>query len=306
MAAPAEAEAFPSVFKPGATFVHKPLDRSLQQIRLISIVPEAEGPIQCTIKHVDLDADKTPDYRALSYVWGPPSDVQRIRVNDQDFVVRSNLHHFLQAFRARLFKFRGCGPYEDEIQWLWIDQICIDQAVVQERNHQVRMMSDIYKRASYVYVWLGPSDRRTEAPDPLSGTELTHFFQNPYWHRLWIVQEVMLARYIRIMCGETLLSWEELQRFCSTGLGHLPTDAAQAVPSQVIWLAEHAMLAETHSYSTLLLTFSLNECQDPRDKVYGFQGLVNPQDRMEIDYGISVVEVFLYVVAAMVRGVSHI
>jgi hypothetical protein len=350
MSAPSDAEDSLPIAGPDATFVHEPLDRSLKQIRLVSIIPEAEGPIRCNIKHVELSADKTPDYRALSYVWGPPSDVQRIRVNGKDFVVRQNLHQFLQAFRARLFTFRGCGAYEDEVQWLWIDQICIDQSIVKERNHQVQMMSDIYKRATYVYVWLGRSDSCTEAvmralksnfrqhlnercsakktrstalsrkqeleknlaqedrdeTKPLSSIVLKYFFENPYWHRLWVVQEIMLARYIRIICGETLLSWEELQRFCSTGLRQLPTDSAQAVPPQVIWLAEHALSAKTYSYPSLLLTFSLNGCHDPRDKVFGFQGLVKPGERMEIDYEKPVVEVFGDAVTTMVRGGSHI
>jgi hypothetical protein len=44
----------------------------------------------------------------------------------------------------------------------------------------------------------------------------------------------MLARYIRVICGETLLSWEELRRFCSSGLKQLSPEAALTVPPQVI------------------------------------------------------------------------
>ena len=312
------------------TFMHDALDTSRREIRLISIIPAAEGLMKCTMKHVDLEANPTPDYRALSYTWGPPSDTQRIYVNDQPFGVRPNLYDFLRAFRQRLFKFRGCGTYEDEVQWIWIDQICIDQSRVEERNHQVQIMSDIYRRASYVYVWLGTSDAETEAVmqklkisfrgyhknrsmmatsskrrkllpepsdleeiEPPSSTQLKHFFSSPYWRRLWIVQEIMLARYIRVICGETLLSWEELQRFCSTGLKSLTRRAVDAIPHQVIWLAQHALSARKYSYLNLLLTFSSNECHDPRDKVYGLQGLVELKDKLEIDYGKPMEAVFL-------------
>src|SRR5579871_1951006 len=131
----------------GSVFKHEPLDRSTQQIRLVSIVPKAEGPIQCNIRHFDLSANPTPDYRALTYRWGPPSPIQRIEVNEKSYTVRQNLYDFLHAFRARLVKFSGYGQYEEEIQWIWIDQICIDQYITKERNHQVQMMSDIFVKA---------------------------------------------------------------------------------------------------------------------------------------------------------------
>jgi hypothetical protein len=316
----------------GDTFAHEQLDRSLQQIRLISIIPEADGPIRFNIKYADLEANPTPEYRALSYVWGPPTHVREIFVNDQSFTVRLNLYNFLLAFRTRLVKFNGGGQYEDEVQWLWIDQICINQAVVEERNHQVQMMSTIYAKASYVYLWLGPSDSDTEAVMRLiksdfrhyyscrprthqqndtiihsdrgkagsfTATALQQFFGNPYWTRLWIVQEIMLARYIRIFCGETLLSWDEIRRFCSGGLRRLPMDAVQAVPLQVKWLAEHALSAKMYSYSELLWTFHTSQCEDARDRVFGLQGLLEQAHRIEINYAKTTECVFSDVVVSM-------
>lgn len=82
--------------------------RSAQQIRLISVNAEANGPIHCKITNVNLDANSVPDYRAVSYVWGPARLVLSIYVNNVIFVIRQNLHDFLQMFRARLFAFRGC------------------------------------------------------------------------------------------------------------------------------------------------------------------------------------------------------
>lgn len=325
-----------------AVFTHQALDRSRSQIRLISVIPEAEGPVRCTIRLVDLDANPTPDYRALSYTWGPPSPKHRIYVNGKPLVVRLNLYDFLLAFRKRLHRFRGGGSYEEELQWLWIDQICIDQSVVEERNHQVQMMSSIYKRATYVYIWLGPSDERIEtamqtlksgfrqyhdyrytlAAKRIRGSgirkesskeraqkrkahaveTLEGLFQNPYWERLWIVQEVMLARYIRIICGDTLLSWEELRRFCVSGLGNLISNTTLDVPNQVTWLCEHALSANTYSDLDLLRTFSGSQCHDPRDKVYGLQGLLVQTDQTPIDYAKSVVDVFDDASCALTQG----
>ncbi|CAN9383521.1 unnamed protein product [Alternaria alternata] len=316
-----------------AAFVHEPINQAIQEIRLISIIPETTGPIRCNLQHVNLQSNPTPEYRALSYVWGPPSPVQEIQVNSRRFLVRQNLYDFLNAFRERLYKFRGGNGYEDEVQWLWIDQVCINQALTGERNHQVKMMSDIYRRATYVYVWLGKSNDRTEAvmkalkssyrryhgPELLTkrskttgrisgdGTSmqaeysisiaaLGHFFCNPYWLRLWIVQEIMLARYIRVMCGETLLSWDELKRFCS--------EFDDVVPFQVKWLADHALSARHYSYAELLVTFSSSQCENPQDRVFGLQGLIPDAERAEIDYGKPVYQIFPETARAYVRSAN--
>lgn len=52
---------------PDATFKHAPLDKSTQQIRLISIVPIADSAIQCNVKHFDLSANPDPECQTLSY-----------------------------------------------------------------------------------------------------------------------------------------------------------------------------------------------------------------------------------------------
>ncbi|KAF1352775.1 HET-domain-containing protein, partial [Lizonia empirigonia] len=285
-------------------FTHQTLDRSRSQIRLISVLPEAEGPVRCTIRLVDLDANPTPDYRALSYTWGPPSPKHHIYVNGKPLAVRLNLYDFLLAFRKRLYQFQGDGFYEEETQWLWIDQICIDQSVVEERNHQVRMMAAIYKTATYVYVWLGSSDKHTEAAMQILKSEelagllepgaietLRTFFQNLYWTRLWILQEIMLARYIRIICGDSLLSWEELRHFCVSALDSGALEGLR-LPILTKWLAENALSAKTYSLEELFDTFEESQCQDPRDRIFGLQGLLEKKDQIRIDYAKSIDEVY--------------
>lgn len=45
---------------------------------------------------------------------------------------------------------------EDEDKIYWIDALCIDQANIEERCKQVRLMGQIYEMASKVTIWLGP------------------------------------------------------------------------------------------------------------------------------------------------------
>ena len=86
----------------------------------------------------------SPRYRALSHMWGTKKDERWIQMKGHHTTIRSNLYHFLRVYAE---DYQG--------QRIWIDQLCIDQTSTQERNHQVQLMSNIYRQASDVLVWLG-------------------------------------------------------------------------------------------------------------------------------------------------------
>jgi hypothetical protein len=134
---------------PEQAFVYQPLDTSVFSIRLLEIRRKYAGMISFHLKqNLTLDQAATTGYTALSYTWGPPEPVQQIEIDGTKITVRKNLYDFLSSLR----------PSRSEYNHIWIDQICIDQEAVHERNHQVSMMVDIYRRASCVKVWLGIGD----------------------------------------------------------------------------------------------------------------------------------------------------
>lgn len=112
--------------------------------------------------------------------------------------------------------------------WLWIDAICVDQENVNERNQQIGLMADIYTRAVKVVVWLGPSHHDSDlaigfarscgskehtlsSQLPLDGKTAVAFralCYRPYWTRLWVYQELMLARQAELWCGAQMIGWE--------------------------------------------------------------------------------------------------
>lgn len=77
-----------------------------------------------------------PFHTALSYVWGNPALVRLIRCNSKPFATTENLDLALRQIR-RL----------DVAVLLWVDQICINQDDLQEKNQQVAIMVTIYQRA---------------------------------------------------------------------------------------------------------------------------------------------------------------
>ena len=127
-----------------------PLDQEKREIRLLSILPTTNSSdserVNCTIEQVSLD-DK-PEYIALSYVWGDAKTTLPIAVNGKEKQVTTNLE---SALRHTL-KFSTPGSR------FWVDAICINQKDKDERNHQVKLMRDIYSGASKVLIWLGEEE----------------------------------------------------------------------------------------------------------------------------------------------------
>lgn len=108
-----------------------------------------QDPLSFEILQISLDSPSRPDFKAISYCWGGQHPSQKIACGDRKILVTVNCEAALKRFR----------PSEGETELLWIDGICINQSpdALQERNHQVGMMGDVYASAKEVLVWLGSS-----------------------------------------------------------------------------------------------------------------------------------------------------
>lgn len=73
-----------------------------------------------------------------------------LNVNGQDLSVSSSVTAALRRLR-----------HEKHELAIWIDQICINQHDVDERDEQIRFMAEIYSSAAQVHVWLGEGDVAT-------------------------------------------------------------------------------------------------------------------------------------------------
>lgn len=182
--------------------------------------------VSCSLATVSLI--NHPSYTALSYVWGDPNHRLPIYINGMQVSVTKNLALALQYIRK-----------VDRDQILWVDAVCINQADVDEKNSQVRLMGTLYSEAEDVIIWLGEADPTTD--------ELAHFVQEggvpirpeadtgdfqstyrtyidqidtiralfqivlirPWWRRVWTVQECVLPKKNPVFhCGFKTFSWE--------------------------------------------------------------------------------------------------
>lgn len=280
-------------------FSYSPLSRSKRQIRLIEIqngistgaIMYPSPTVACTMKHFDFD--NCPKYRALSYTWGPKHPRTQISVNGLAFSVTEGLASFLE--RARHLDWLLGSP-----GYLWIDQITIDQDDLDEREAQVAFMGEIYNTAVEVLVWLGPAaDGSSHAMTAMVGLDqreiLNHqaalqaLFRRRYWTRLWIVQEVLLSRGGKILCGKSWMAWSALVRFMDTMLAKRKIATVMhnswPVPDVVLPIfLERDTPIERRTLSGVITMFGSYGCDDPRDRVFGLQALIPEHARVPVDY----------------------
>jgi hypothetical protein len=86
-------------------------------------------------------------YEAVSYTWRTNKRDHDVLCDDKTFLVTQNCYTALRYIRSKT-----------DIRVLWIDAICIDQSSITERNHQVRLMGEVYRRAKNVLIWRGEGD----------------------------------------------------------------------------------------------------------------------------------------------------
>lgn len=114
-------------------------------IRLAQILP-GSGNKGISINLVDsfITGTNQLQYDALSYTWGDGDRSKTVSCNGRRLPVTPTLLEALHRFRHPV-----------HVVTLWIDQICICQERIKERNAQVQLMGKIFKGARKVIVWLG-------------------------------------------------------------------------------------------------------------------------------------------------------
>ncbi|OHF02943.1 HET domain-containing protein [Colletotrichum orchidophilum] len=291
-------------------FQYEPLDEGIDCTRFLKIHPARNdnGPISCDLVQIAFGA--RPSYEALSYRWGDETYTNSILLNGSHFLVGRNLYDALQYLRNQ----GGFGL-------LWVDAICIDQKRVQERNKQVAIMRHIYFRAQTVVIWLGklyseyqqgidalelrhapgdvsvnealgcstdsnqPDDAHT-AGLKVESKMVLRLAKDEYWKRLWIVQEIGLARHRRVCFGNMAMNWNSFIKMMTL---HSTDGEGPLLLNQQI----ESKYEGAHTMRSLLYEHRFSQCKDPKDKIFGLIGLaVDGHGFPKPDYDKSPVQIW--------------
>lgn len=176
-------------------------------------------------------------------------------------------------------------------------------------------MSRIYHQASKVVVWLGSeysgsdvmmgairSLRVSATGDPQSSRALrsTHhgawhrLIELDYWQRLWILQEIMLARSVTVLLGMQAVTWDQLNMAC---IRYADVDEKTA-NSRLMSIRAYRQLGTTSNLSWVEVMGLSKEslCRDEHDRIFALLGLVDPTLRVRPDYERPIGEIYEQVI----------
>lgn len=238
--------------------VYNPLNSARHEIRLLEAVSRSADDFheQLTCRLSIYSLDDNPSFTALSYVWGDPRDTRPIVVNDTNMEVTANLMDALlqqRDSRMRLIwadalcinqqnseektqQIQMMGTIysqaADVVAWIGTADTTTERTLATIAT--IATLGQISNPELFEYPNLSRWSRKhlisygdnlvtalqedsTLMPGDI-GSVLA-FFQRPYWHRLWTIQEVLLASCANVTCGTHSISW----RTCETAAVLLST-----------------------------------------------------------------------------------
>lgn len=254
---------------------------------------------------------------------GSQENPETIMLNDTPFWVTSNLKGALTQLRQAI-----------DVVVLWIDAIAINQSDIPERNQQVSSMCDIYSRAERTVICLDPTGNQAIEkfyeliPVIITTARYLDYFLSDlmlacladavskiacykYWHRVWVIQEVMYSRHLVIVHGNCTTEYTDFVRVWDLMIKLVEEDSSLTGSDRPRWLSRVATPLDTAGPKVLPSPgaalrgefirldewahfVQLKLSTDPRDYVFGYHGCFSPEvrRRINVDYSASADEVW--------------
>jgi hypothetical protein len=272
-------------------------------IRVLFLDPgSGDDPLRGKLEFVDIGAETVQEFWALSYVWGSPGKQGIIDLGGGYGSVGQNLETAVRRFRR-----------SDQVTAVWADALCINQDDVKERGGQVSLMGLVYSKAQRVVVWLGPDPlnkaaetfatlRRKRDLDITDSERAAvgEMLKCEWFTRLWVVQEVILARHADFFWGEETIPLKKVR--LSAHLFNWMKHHEEA-----IWIGEIQSQKRNWDFIEVLRWTRTQKCWDDRDRIYAILGLPYTKDKQFIgaikpDYTKTVQQLYHDVAAEVVQN----
>ncbi|PVH67667.1 hypothetical protein DL98DRAFT_398697, partial [Cadophora sp. DSE1049] len=182
----------------------------------------------------------------------------------------------------------------DRPRKLWVDAICINQKDIPERTQQVQNMTEIYARARNVVVWIGllgittqqllhrlENEDDDQSPAHLrrwtaNKRLLSELAQNPWFRRIWVIQEVAVAREVIVQTGRTTICWSVFGAALEKCSNNLEMKSVIDAVSTINTIRT-ARSQKPYYMDLFVLLERFRHClaTDERDKVFALLGLTS-------------------------------
>ena len=222
-------------------FIYQPLTK--WETRLLVLQSAKSSSLELRAELVCSSLLASPNFEALSYTWGDTSVRRQMTLCGRPFFVLENLDAALRSLRhAR----------KDRVLWvdaLCINQQDLDErrqqvqqmrAIYEQAQKVIIWLGELgdggrvgIKRLNYwsswtVHTWkknreLGHPIRRDYSSSigwqvtanllrEQEYGEISEILTRPWWRRVWIVQEAVLAKQAVLRCGTDEVSWERIKK----------------------------------------------------------------------------------------------
>lgn len=295
--------------------------------------PSSRSSLSWTLTHESID--NCPKYTALSYAWGDPAAVVSIIVNGKVFHLANNVSEALRAISGHpeepyLWIDAVCINQSDNAERS--SQVPLMHRIYGEAEHVLIWLGlpthgscnalEILAELGWKYPSLRTDDtepvifdadtpyymlaqRYVKNVDDLLWRDILAIFHRPWWRRVWVIQEAILAKEASIMCGSLIISWYNILKaihfFSLLSVSDDPGIASRA--GEVACTVGHFNLVDqfyiksceegTPGLTVENLITSIRytdpgiiKATDTRDHIYGLMGLLRAEDReaITVDY----------------------
>jgi hypothetical protein len=244
--------------------------------------------------------------------------------------VHDNLGHLLVNLAEK--------AKDGDTKYYWNDCMCLDQENHAETSEQVARMGTIYSTAAEVMIWLGHDPKIIKALKIIQGTDdsyeemdaedtttkyeererfntswdqwhienaYIYLLSLDYWNRVWILQEVVLAKTVWVHAGHTSITFNAFAAGAPS-FNHVDIGPSKpryhAFSMSTTSLDDMANFWQYYKLRTLASLINVHcerESTKKADKIYGLLGLVADDDdgstlaeRMEVNTEKETFEVF--------------
>ncbi|OTB03860.1 hypothetical protein M426DRAFT_23382 [Hypoxylon sp. CI-4A] len=307
------------------------IDSEKGEIRLLELspAPEHSSPIECALRLVKLGDN--PNFEALSYTWGGKGAGQHIFLNGLEFPVFENLEAVLRRLRypnkPRTVWIDALCINQDDLEErasqvklmravyetavgvvIWLGEpsagaelglnrlTASNLATRSTRNREAHwavereLFGNAGETTAEVGSWFSPSAERMRTE--LERDEIRELLCRPWWSRVWIMQEAVVARKLKILCGSWEFDWANLE--AETKVENISTKQAaltRVMHPELLSFADSTfdditqmrrnwaqMNTEGGGNNLYELLYKLRRllCTDPRDRIFAFIGLLPP------------------------------
>lgn len=289
------------------------------------------------------EIEQAPAFEALSYTWGQKIE-HRIGCDDAEGNDLRAVGHYLSIHESLWLALQRLR-HETEERVLWIDAICISQTNKDERNDQVLLMRKLFHAAESVIIWLGEESHDSSAAfdlisrivaaaateqacDPIEAKKifraqdlggldllehsnlawdaLNSLFWRPWFHRVWVIQEVTVARGASVLCGPSHCPWSHLTTTAKYIEDHLLSAITSVDPQRALKFTELGQRfreGPPHLLLELLSQARDSNSTDDRDKIFALLGIAEDAEYslLKPNYKTPLVDVYTTLIRLLIE-----